>query len=296
MLPYVCADAVLMQGKSLLLMKGGSSTPPSSPTRWNLSTSTCSPPTFSRSCPGASPCRPLKSTHASTSQSLPSSMVLFLRSHLQTRSPRQWLLQRRPAISTPSSSTLSSSITPSPPTRAQFETNKSYAKNLTQSSLRRFAPNWSSASRITTRIFATWRVQEGAGGLRVAKSFKVKFKATHEIMYASVPSSSQPVDGNDSNGEDAPAGEDATGGAPEGAAAAPAGWANGDHCTRFGSACLANSDAKSTINGKPGKGASSPTGTAARRRADDSVELPRTLGGPTRSDAGVANNVSSHLV
>ncbi len=68
--------------------------------------------------PGASPCRPLNSTHASTSQSLPSSMVLFLRSNLQTTSPRQWLLPRRLAISTPSSWTLSLSIAPSPPTRA----------------------------------------------------------------------------------------------------------------------------------------------------------------------------------
>jgi hypothetical protein len=78
---YVCADAAFMQGKSLLLMKRCSLTPHSSPTRWNLSTSTCSSPTFSQFCPGASPCRPLKSTHASTSQSLPSWMVLFLRSN-----------------------------------------------------------------------------------------------------------------------------------------------------------------------------------------------------------------------
>ena len=73
------------------------------------------------------------------------------------------------------------------------------------------------------------RDMEGAGGLCVAKSFKRKFKAIHEIIYASVPeieaSSSQTVDGNDSNGEDTPAGEDATGGAPKGAAAAPAGAA-----------------------------------------------------------------------
>ncbi len=51
----------------------------------------------------------------------------------------------------------------------------------------------------------------------MAKSFKRKFKAIQEIIYASAPeieaSSSQTVDGNDSNGEDAPAGEDATGGA-----------------------------------------------------------------------------------
>jgi len=33
------------------------------------------------------------------------------------------------------------------------------------------------------------RYIEGAGGLRVAKSFKRKFKAIHEIIYASVPSS-----------------------------------------------------------------------------------------------------------
>ncbi len=61
------------------------------------------------------------------------------------------------------------------------------------------------------------RNMEGAGGLCVAKSFKRKFKAIHRIIYASVSeieaSSSQTVDGNDSNGEDAPAGEDATGGA-----------------------------------------------------------------------------------
>ncbi len=66
----------------------------------------------------------------------------------------------------------------------------------------------------------------------MAKSFKRKFKAIHEIIYASVPSSSQPLDGNNSNGEDAPDGEDATGGAPEGAAAAsaatPAAQAAGD--------------------------------------------------------------------
>ncbi len=70
------------------------------------------------------------------------------------------------------------------------------------------------------------RDMEGAGDLRVAKSFKRKFKAIREITYASVPeieaSSSQTVDGNDSNGEDAPAEEDATGGALEGAAAGAA--------------------------------------------------------------------------
>ncbi len=59
----------------------------------------------------------------------------------------------------------------------------------------------------------------------MAKSFKRKFKAIHEIIYASVPSSSQTVDGSYSNGEDAPAGDDATGGAQEGAAAAQAGAA-----------------------------------------------------------------------
>jgi hypothetical protein len=31
------------------------------------------------------------------------------------------------------------------------------------------------------------RDMEGAGGLSVAKSFKHKFKAIHEIIYASVP-------------------------------------------------------------------------------------------------------------
>ena len=56
----------------------------------------------------------------------------------------------------------------------------------------------------------------------MAKSLKRKFKAIHEIIYASVPSSLQTVDGNNSNGEDTPAGEDATGGAPEGASTASA--------------------------------------------------------------------------
>ncbi len=60
----------------------------------------------------------------------------------------------------------------------------------------------------------------------MAKSFKRKFKQIREIIYASVPeieaSSSQTVDGTDSNGADAPAGEDATGCALEGAAHAPA--------------------------------------------------------------------------
>ncbi len=65
------------------------------------------------------------------------------------------------------------------------------------------------------------RDMEGAGGLHVAKSFKRKFKAIHEIIYVSA-SSSQPLDGNDSNGEDAQDGEDATDGAPEGASAASA--------------------------------------------------------------------------
>ncbi len=59
----------------------------------------------------------------------------------------------------------------------------------------------------------------------MAKSFKRKFKAIQKIIYASVPSSLQPLDGNNSNGEDAPDGEDATGGALEGAAAAPVGAA-----------------------------------------------------------------------
>jgi hypothetical protein len=67
----------------------------------------------------------------------------------------------------------------------------------------------------------------------VAKNFKRKFKAIHEIIYAAVSeikaSSSQTVDGNDSNGEDALAGEDATGGALEGAA--PAAQAAGDSGT-----------------------------------------------------------------
>ncbi len=82
------------------------------------------------------------------------------------------------------------------------------------------APAARAAAPAGADYYENIRDMEGAGGLRVAKSFKRKFKAIHEIIYTSVPSSSQTVDGNDSNGEDAPAGEDATGGAPEDAAAA----------------------------------------------------------------------------
>jgi hypothetical protein len=68
---------------------------------------------------------------------------------------------------------------------------------------------------------------EGAGGLRVEKSFfKRKFKEMKEIIDATVPeieaSSSQTADGNDSTGEDAQAGEVAAGGALEAAAAGAA--------------------------------------------------------------------------
>ncbi len=63
----------------------------------------------------------------------------------------------------------------------------------------------------------------------MAKSFKRKFMEIKEIIYATVPeidaSLSQTVDGNDSTGEDAPAGEEAAGGAQEAAAAGRAGRA-----------------------------------------------------------------------